>query len=80
MKKITKIISPVLLLFAAMIWGFAFSAQEKAGNVKPFTLGAVRSLFATVFLIFAAMLFDKITGSKRRLFDKKRKIINVGTV
>ena len=72
--KLEKIIFPVLLLFAAMIWGFAFSAQEKAGNVKPFTLGAVRSLFATVFLIFAAMLFDKITGSKRRLFDKKRKI------
>ena len=74
MKRFSKIISPALLLLAAMIWGFAFSAQERAGNVAPFTLGAVRSLFASIFLIFVILAFDKISGSERRLFGGKKKI------
>ncbi len=72
MKRITKFVSPLLLILAAMIWGFAFSAQEKAGGVKPFTLGATRSLFATVFLVFVVILLDKLSGSERRLFGGKR--------
>ncbi len=79
MNKVTKIISPVLLLLAAMIWGFAFSAQDKAGNVSPFTLGAVRSLFASVFLIFVITLYDKLSGSERRLF-RRGKIIDLTRV
>ncbi len=79
MKRITRIISPALLLLAAMIWGFAFSAQEKAGNVKPFTLGATRSFFASLFLVFVILAFDKISGSERRLFSKK-KIIDLNRV
>ena len=79
MKRFNKIISPALLLLAAVIWGFAFSAQEKAGNVKPFTLGATRSLFASIFLIFVILAFDKISGSERRLFGGK-KIIDLTRV
>ena len=79
MNKVTKIISPVLLLLSAMIWGFAFSAQDKAGNVSPFTLGAVRSLFASVFLIFVITLYDKLSGSERRLF-RRGKIIDLTRV
>lgn len=69
-----KIISPILLLLAALIWGFAFTAQKFADNVPPFTTGVARSIFATVFLIFTVILFDKIGNSGRRLFSKEKKL------
>ena len=72
MEKIKKYISPILLTLAAMIWGFAFSSQKAAEAVPPLTLGAARSLFATVFLTFAVMAFDKIQKSGRRLFSRKK--------
>ena len=73
-QSIRKIISPVLLLLAALIWGIAFTAQKSAENVPPFTTGITRSIFATVFLIFAAIAFDKASGSGRRLFSREKKI------
>ena len=76
MKSLKKYLSPTLLVLAAMIWGLAFSAQDAATSVPPFTLGAVRSVFATVFLIFVIISFDKISNTRRRLFSKK-KIIDV---
>ena len=66
-----KIISPALLLIAAMIWGFAFAAQDAASSVGAFTLGFARSLIAGVFLIFAVIILDKALDTKRRLFSKK---------
>lgn len=45
-----KYLSVIILLAAAMIWGFAFSAQKSAADVPAFSMGAVRSLFASVFL------------------------------
>ncbi len=71
--KIKKYISPLILLLAAMIWGFAFSAQDAAREVPPLTIGAVRSFFAAIFLFFTVMAADKITG-KRRLFSREKKI------
>jgi len=59
---------------AAMIWGFAFVAQSASNEIPPFTIGAVRSLFAAIFLIFVIMLFDGISGNGRRLFSRKKKI------
>lgn len=72
MEKIKKYISPILLTLAAMIWGFAFSSQKAAEAVPPLTLGAARSLFATVFLTLAVVAFDKIQKNGRRLFSKKK--------
>ena len=69
-----KILSPALLIIAAMIWGFAFTAQKAAGEVPAFTTGVTRSLFATVFLAFTVIAFDKINGTGRRLFSKEKKI------
>ena len=66
-----KLISPLLLLLAAMIWGFAFTAQEAASAVPALTLGALRSILAAIFLLLVIILFDKISGSNRRLFSKK---------
>jgi drug/metabolite transporter (DMT)-like permease len=74
MKDFKKFLSPALLLLAAMIWGFAFSAQKAAEAVPPLTLGATRSLFATVFLIFVILILDKKLNTGRRLFSKAKKI------
>lgn len=74
MGKLKKYVSPLLLILAAMIWGFAFSAQKAAESVKPFTLGATRSLFAAIFLVFIIILFDKINKTGRKLFSREKKI------
>ena len=70
-KKVNKIISFSLLLLAAMIWGFAFSAQKSAEIVPVFTIGVTRSLFASLFLLLVIVIFDKINHTGRRLFSKK---------
>ena len=74
MKRLQKYISPALLVMAAMIWGFAFAAQSAAQEIPPFTIGAARSLFAAVFLIFVIILFDGISGNGRKLFSREKKI------
>ncbi len=63
--------SALLMLAAAAIWGFAFSAQKLAGGIPPFTIGAVRCLFAGIFLISVIPLFDKLLGKERRLFSRR---------
>ena len=65
-----KYISTLLLLIAAIIWGFAFAAQDAASEMGAFTLGFSRSLIAGVFLIGVVIVFDKLTASERRLFSK----------
>lgn len=67
-----KQLSNILFLIATVIWGFAFVAQKEASNVPAFTVGAVRSFFAVIFLILIIPITDKITKNGRRLFDKKR--------
>ena len=66
-----KYISTALLFAAAVIWGFAFAAQDAASDMGAFTLGFARSIVAGVFLVGAVILFDRITGSDRRLFSKR---------
>lgn len=72
--KAKRYISLFLLLLASMIWGFAFSAQKAAERVAPFTLGAMRSIFASIFLVFAVMVFDRARGDERRLFSRKKPV------
>ena len=73
-----KHLSPLMLLTAAAIWGFAFSAQKSAETVPPFTLGAARSIIAAIFLLLLIPPLDKLrhTGrcliSRRRIFDFNR--------
>lgn len=66
-----KYLSSALLLLAAIIWGFAFAAQDAASEVGAFTLGFSRSIVAGIFLIGAVMLFDKLLGTGRHLFSKQ---------
>lgn len=50
--KVKKIINPLLLVLAAIIWGFAFVAQKSgADSIEPFTLNAARSFVGGIFLL-----------------------------
>ena len=66
-----KYISTALLFIAAVIWGFAFAAQDAASDMGAFTLGFARSIVAGVFLIGVVIIFDKLLGTGRQLFSKK---------
>lgn len=66
-----KYISTALLFVAAIIWGFAFAAQDAASDMGAFTLGFARSIIAGVFLIGVVILFDKLLGTGRKLFSKQ---------
>ena len=69
-----KHLSPFLLTLAAIIWGFAFSAQKAAESVPPLTLGMARSFLGGIFLIFVVVIFDKSFNTGRTLFSKSRVI------
>ena len=69
--RLKRILSPLLLTVAALIWGLAFTAQKAAQNVPAFTTGMTRSLFAVIFLFFAIIIFDKVNGSERRLVSRR---------
>ena len=60
-----------MMLIAAAIWGFAFSAQKAAAHVPPFTLVFARSLLGTIFLFFLIMILDRALKTGRRLVSKK---------
>ena len=66
-----KLTSPLLLLLAAMLWGFAFAAQDAASGVPAFALGMSRSILGCIFLLPFIAVFDKIRGGNRRLVSKK---------
>lgn len=63
--------SSLLFLIAAMLWGFAFSAQDLLGDASAFLVGASRNIIATLFLLAVIPLLDKFTKNGRRLFAKK---------
>lgn len=66
-----KYMSTAMLFTAAVIWGFAFAAQDAASEMGAFTLGFARSIVAGFFLMAVVMVFDKLLGTDRRLFSKK---------
>ncbi len=55
-----------------MLWGFAFSAQKEAAAVPAFVVGAVRNIFATVFLLLVIPVLDRLSGNGRRLISRKK--------
>ena len=72
-----KRLSYFLLFIATIIWGFAFVAQKAAVILPAFTVGAFRSCFAAVFLLFLIPLTDRLTKNGRRLLkDDHRPDIN----
>ncbi len=61
-----------MFLAAAMLWGFAFTAQKAAEELSAFTVGASRNILATIFLLLVIPMLDRLTGNGRRLLSKKR--------
>lgn len=55
-----------------MLWGFAFSAQKTAAELSAFTIGSVRNVFATLFLLCVIPILDRITKNGRCLFARNR--------
>ncbi len=77
------LLSSVLLLTAAIIWGFAFVAQEKiADTVPPFTVNAIRSMIASAALIPVAAVTRRMRG--KRLLEEtpagRKKLIKAGVI
>jgi len=72
-----KKLSPLILLLASVIWGAAFVAQKAASELPPFTLIAVRSVFAVIFLIPVIAVSDRLTSNGRRLFIKKKPFVGI---
>lgn len=78
-----QILSSFLLLTAAIIWGFAFVAQEKlSDSVPPFTVNAIRSLIASAVLIPVAAVSRRIQG--KRLLENnpadRKKLLKAGVI
>ncbi len=66
-----KYLSVLILLTAAIVWGLGFVMQKIAASLEPFTMCAIRSFLAFVFLIFAAMGFDRLSKNGRRIISKR---------
>ncbi len=73
MKNKKRLLSVLILTAAAMIWGFAFTAQKAADSVPALTLNGARSLIAALFLFILIPVFDRIFNTGRKLFGKSEK-------
>lgn len=69
--KIKKYLPHLMLLGAAAIWGFAFTAQDMIDGIGANTVVAVRSWIASLFLIAVIPLFDKLRGNGRALLSRR---------
>ena len=77
------LLSSGVLLVAAMIWGFAFVAQNAlADTVPPFTVNAVRSLIASAVLMPTAAVIRRMNGKpfKEKTPADRKKLIRAGII
>lgn len=80
MKK-NNLLSSALLLLAAIIWGFAFVAQNKLSDtVPPFTVNAIRSLIAALALLPVAFVSRRMSGKpfREKTPADRKKLIKAG--
>ena len=71
--KLKKLFSMLILLTAALIWGFAFVAQtSSADTIPPFTVSFLRSFIAAAFLFAVIVIRDLVSG--KRVEREQRKI------
>lgn len=71
MKSAKNLKGSIILLIAAMIWGFAFVAQDVAAEIiEPFTLNGVRFIIGSVALLPVILVMSKKTG--RPLLEKTK--------
>lgn len=67
--KAQKIISPLLIVLASLIWGISFVAQSEGGDVGSFTFQSIRSTLAFLSIL-VVVLVQNNTG-KAKLNKKK---------
>ena len=67
-----KYLPPFLLFLSAFLFGVSFSAQKSASIIPPFTLVALRSWIASVFLLLILPLTDRLQKNNRKLFSKQK--------
>ncbi len=69
MSKKKNVLGNVLLLFSAVAWGLAFSAQKSASaHLPPFSVNLIRFLLGGLILIPFILILDRVTKNGRRLF------------
>lgn len=71
-----------LLAFAALLWGIAFVAQSKGGDmVGAFSFNCIRSLIGSLVLIPAMLALDKLNLTKGKPKTKEdRKNLTIGGI
>ena len=67
--KAQKIISPLLIVLAALIWGISFVAQSEGGDVGSFTFQSIRCTLAFLSILVVSIIQDNT--KKARLSRKK---------
>ena len=78
-----QVLSSVMLLTAAVIWGLAFVIQEKiSDSIPPFTVNAIRSLIASAALLPVAAVMRRTQG--KRLLEAtpadRKKLLKAGVI
>ncbi len=68
-EKLQKIISPLLIVLAAIIWGISFVAQSEGGDVGSFTFQSIRCTLAFLSILVVVLITDNT--KKARLKKKK---------
>lgn len=69
-----KIISPLLLALAALIWGISFVAQSEGGHIGSFTFQATRNLLSFLSILLVVIIKDNT--SKAKLQKRKTKSVS----
>ncbi len=70
-----KILGPLLLVFAAMIWGLSFVAQNEGMNhVEGFTFNGVRMLIGSAFLL-PFIVTKRLKNPQKLSSDEKKTIV-----
>lgn len=79
--KIKKLLKPLLLLLAAMVWGVAFVAQKNgADSVGPFALLAARSFIGGVALLPLILILGKKAPQPAENINSKKPLYIGGTL
>ncbi len=68
-EKFQKIISPLLIVLAAIIWGISFVAQSEGGDVGSFTFQSIRCTLAFVSILAVVIVTD---NTKKAKLQKKK--------
>lgn len=70
----------LLLLTTAMIWGFAFVAQARCGEIGAMTFNGLRFMLGAVSLLPVCLLFEKEKGGDGSERKQKRKKTIIGAL